>query len=125
MIASTPLDVSTSGSMSPLERAKAFVVAARAAAADGLTWREFGELMVAMLRMLIQAYDAAPMLSGAEKKQMVLDAVVSLFDSVADKAVPRAAYPLWVIAKPAVRSLVVAIASGAVESLLPLVRAST
>jgi hypothetical protein len=53
---------------------------------------------------------------------MVLEAVASLFDALADKAVPVSAWPLWMLARPAVRSLVIALASGAVEQILPLVR---
>jgi hypothetical protein len=41
---------------------------------------------------------------------------------VADKAVPTTVYPLWIICRPAVRSLVLALASGAVEQIIPLVR---
>lgn len=122
MIADAPVAVATSKPMSPVEKAKAFVLAAQSAAADGLTWREFGELMVALLRLLIEAYDSAPMLTGAEKKAMVLEAVAALFDAVADRAVPITAWPLWMLARPAVRSLVLALASGAIEQLLPLVR---
>ena len=124
MIADAPVAVATAMSMSPLDKAKAFVLAAQSAAADGLTWREFGELMVALLRLLIEAIDAAPMMSGQEKKAFVLDAVGRLFDAVADRTVPLAAWPLWMLARPAIRSLVLALASGAIEQLLPLVRLS-
>jgi hypothetical protein len=122
MIADAPVAVATAKPMSPLAKAQAFVLAAQSAAADGLTWREFGELMVALLRLLIEAYEAAPAMTGAEKKALVLEAVASLFDAVADRAVPLAAWPLWMLARPAVRSLVLALASGAIEQLLPLVR---
>jgi hypothetical protein len=121
-VSDAPVAVASAMPMSPLDRAKAFVLAAQSAAADGLTWREFGELMVALLRLLIEAIDAAPMMSGQEKKAFVLDAVGRLFDAVADRAVPLAAWPLWMLARPAIRSLVLAIASGAIEQLLPLVR---
>jgi hypothetical protein len=36
--------------------------------------------------------------------------------------VPRVAYPIWILARPAVRALVLALAAGAVEQVLPLVR---
>jgi hypothetical protein len=49
--------------------------------------------------------------------------VAHLFDAVADQAVPAAVYPLWLIVRFPIRSLVLAIASGAIEQLLPLVRA--
>jgi hypothetical protein len=62
-------------------------------------------------------------MSGEAKKAAVLVAVADLFDAVADKAVPTVLWPVWMLARPAVRSLVVAIAAGAVEQVLSLVRA--
>ena len=105
-----------------LTKIDAFISAAKSAAADGLTWQEFGELLVAFLRLSTALYDEVAAMTGAEKKAAVLDAVGRLFDAVADKCIPLAAYPIWYIARPAVRSLVLALASGAVEQLLPLVR---
>jgi len=101
----------------------AFMAKATATAADGLTWTEFGELLLSLLRLVITTLDSVKTLSGAEKKAIALGAVERLFDAVADKAVPAPVYALWLIVRPAVRSLVVAIASGAIEKLLPLVRA--
>lgn len=103
-------------------KVSAFLQAARAAAADGLTWGEFGTLLVALLRISIQSLDVMQNLTGAEKKEIALHAVASLFDLVADKCVPLAVYPLWFLARPAVRSLVLALASGAIEILLPMIR---
>jgi len=100
----------------------AFLQSAKAAAADGLTWREFGELLVALLRVSCETLDHVRGLDGAEKKAIVLEAAGSLFDLVADRAVPTPLYPLWVLTRPVVRSLVLASASGAVEQMLPLVR---
>lgn len=102
----------------------AFLQYAKTAAADGLTWREFGELLVALLRLTTKTLDAVTGLSGPEKQAIVLEAVASLFDLVASKAVPPMAYPLWVVARPAVRSFVLSLASGALEQVLPLVRAA-
>jgi hypothetical protein len=101
--------------------ARAYVNAAREAAADGLTWVEFGELLVGLLRMCV---DLADLLNvpGEQKKAVVMEAAAWLFDAVADQAVPTVVWPLWVLARPAVRSLVLALASGAVEILLPMVR---
>lgn len=99
-----------------------YVEAARAAAADGLTWGEFGELLLALLRLVVAVLDNVQTLSGAEKKKIAVDAIARLFDAVADYAVPVALYPVWLIARPAVRSLVLALAGGALEQLLPLVR---
>lgn len=106
------------------ERVQVFIAAAREASRDGISWVEFGELTVAVLRVSIQTLDQVTTLSGAEKKAIALEAVAALFDTLADKCVPLAMYPLWILARPAIRSLVLALASGAVESLLPIVRAA-
>ena len=103
-------------------KVNAFLQAAIAESADGLTWSEFGELFLALMRLVMAVVDQAATLTGPQKKQMVLDALALLFDAVADKAVPAVAWPLWIIARPAVRSLLLALASGAIEQLLPLVR---
>jgi hypothetical protein len=63
-------------------------------------------------------------MSGAEKKSLVLEAVAALFDTLADKAVPVVVWPVWILARPAIRALVLAIASGAIEIVLPLTRAA-
>jgi hypothetical protein len=101
---------------------RAYIVTAKAAAKDGLTWAEFGELLMGLLRLAIKTVDVlnAP---GADKKAAVMEAAAALFDAVADKAVPTVLWPFWVMARPSVRSLVLALASGAVEQILPLVRA--
>lgn len=105
-----------------VDKIAAFLNTARLTAVDGLTWGEFGELMVALLRVSIATLDTVTNLTGAEKKEIVLHGVARLFDLVADQAVPVAVWPLWLLARPAVRSLVLALAAGAVEQLLPLVR---
>lgn len=104
-----------------LEKIKAFVAASAAAAEDGITLSEFSELCVTLLRVMMHAVDSIP-IEGAQKKAWVLEAVSLLFDSVADRAVPVVLFPIWILFRPAVRALVLSLASGAVESLLPLVR---
>jgi hypothetical protein len=106
----------------PLARATQFIRQARIAAADGLTWVEVGQLILALIKLMVQAYEGVRDMAGKEKKALVLDAVAELFDAVADRAVPTIAKPLWYVARPAVRSLVLSIADGAVEVVLPLVR---
>lgn len=103
------------------QKVAAFIAMSRAQALDGLTFSEFCELAVALLRIAVETVDTinAP---GVQKKEMVLDAVGMLFDAVADKCVPTLAWPVWVLVKPAVRQIVLLAASGAIESLLPLVR---
>lgn len=98
-----------------------FVAKAKTLAADGLSVGEFAELAVALMRVTIATLDNIPT-EGAQKKAWVLEAVGLLFDAVADKAVPLVAWPLWLILRPGIRSLVLAAAGGAVEALLPLVR---
>jgi hypothetical protein len=103
-------------------KVEAFLQAAKFAAAGGLTWAEFGTLLLSLLRLVVTSLDSVTTLSGAEKKELVLEAAAALFDTIADRAVPPAVWPLWILVRPAIRSLVLAIASGAIESLLPLVR---
>lgn len=106
------------------EKVSAYLTQARIVAEDGLTWREFGELLLGLLRISIETLDATSTLSGPEKKELVLEAAAALFDQLADKAVPLSAWPVWILVRPAIRSLVLALAAGAVEQILPLVRAS-
>jgi hypothetical protein len=122
MIAEAPVAAASSVA-GMFDKVKAYIATAQSAAADGLTWAEFGELMVALVRLLVESLDAVSVLTGPQKKAMVLEAVGLLFDAVADQAVPAYLYPLWLLARPAVRQLVVALAAGAVEQILPLVRA--
>lgn len=99
-----------------------YIAAAKVAAADGLTWGEFGELLLALLRLVVAVLDNVQTLAGPAKKALALDAVARLFDAVADYAVPVALYPVWILTRPAIRSLVLALAGGVIEQLLPLVR---
>lgn len=105
-----------------LDKIAAFIAVSRSAAADGMTWAEFGELMVGLLRLVVTVLDTVTNMTGEQKKALALQAVGDLFDAVADLAVPVIAYPLWLLARPAVRALVLALASGAIEQLLQLVR---
>jgi hypothetical protein len=105
-----------------LDQVYKFIQTAKARAADGLTWAEFGELLLALLRLVVPALEGVRLMSGAEKKAFALDAVGRLFDATADYAIPVAAYPLWVLARPAVRALVLAIAGGVLEQYLAFLR---
>jgi hypothetical protein len=120
MISSAPLQAAYD-LVSLAEKVRAFVATAKVKAAGGITVSEFGELAVALMRVAIEAADAIPV-EGAERKQFVLNAVGLLFDTLADKAIPALAWPVWIILKPAARQLLLLVASGAIESLLPLVR---
>jgi hypothetical protein len=105
-----------------LDQVYAFVATAKERAKDGLSWGEFGELLLALLRLVVPFLDGVKTMSGPEKKAFTLDAVGRLFDATADYAVPRTVYPLWVLVRPAVRTLVVAIAGGVLEQYLTLFR---
>jgi hypothetical protein len=100
---------------------RAYVLTARLAAADGISWAEFGELLAGLLRVLTQAAELLNA-TGEEKKAAVVHGAASLFDAVADKCVSPWVWAFWWSIRPSVRALVLAIASGAVEQILPLVR---
>jgi hypothetical protein len=120
-IATGPLSAADQWRCVP-DKINAYIAAARLAAADGLTWAEFGELLVGLLRMSVDVLDAVLVMSGEQKKAWVVEAAGRLFDAIADKAVPRSLWLVWLIVRPAVRSLVLALAAGAVEQVLPMVR---
>lgn len=100
----------------------AFLASVREQAADGLSWTEFGRLLVQLLHLIVAGLDAVSTMSGAEKKAIALTAAASLFDSFADRCVPLTAWPAWLLIRPAVRLLVLSLASGAVEALLRISR---
>lgn len=102
---------------------KAYIETADTSATDGLTWAEFGELLVGLLRLSVRLADLLS-ITGSEKKALVMEAAAALFDAVADKAIPPWLWPLWLASRPAVRALVLALAAGAIEQILPLVRAA-
>jgi hypothetical protein len=120
MISSAPI-AATTDLLSLADKVRAFVATAKSAAAGGVTVSEFAELTVSLLKIAMAAADAIPV-DGADRKVFVLNAVGLLFDSVADKAIPIVAWPVWLIVRPAARQLLLLVASGAIESLLPLVR---
>lgn len=122
MIADAPIAVADASSGGALFRIDAYLQAAKSAAADGLTWAEFGELLTAFLRVAVGVLDDVAAMTGDEKKALVLEGVAVLFDSLAGRCVPLAAWPIWGLARGPVRLLVLALASGAIEQILPLVR---
>jgi hypothetical protein len=103
--------------------ARAYIVTAKVAAKDGLNWSEFGELLMGLLRLTIHAADVLNV-PGQQKKAVVMEAAAVLFDALADRAVPVWVYPFWIAVRGPTRALVLAIASGAIEQLLPLVRSA-
>lgn len=107
-----------------LDQITKYIETMRLRASNGLTIAELSESVIGGMRVLIAALDRVSAMTGAEKKAEVLKLVAYLFDQFADACVPLVAKPVWWIVKPAVRTLVLSMASGAVESLLPLVRAA-
>jgi hypothetical protein len=120
MIADKPI-AAAAGPADIATKVSEFIAAAKAASANGLTVAEFAELTLALLKIAVAAADSIPV-DGAARKSWVVDAVGLLFDAVADKMVPVVAWPLWIVFRSSVRSLVLAAAGGAVEAILPLVR---
>lgn len=98
-----------------------FIADARVKAVGGLTVVEFGSLTVELLRLAVTGLESIPA-DKPSKKSWALQAVAVLFDSVADACIPLAAKPVWWIVRPAVRSLVLSAADGALEQVLALVR---
>lgn len=100
-----------------------YIAGVRTKAADGLSVSDLSEAVIGGMRLAIGLLDRFDM-PGVEKKAEVLRLVAFFFDQFADACVPLVAKPVWWIVKPAVRALVMSLASGAVESLLPLVRSA-
>lgn len=102
---------------------KDFIDNAKRLGSDGLTVSEFGELLMSLLKLAVQIADEFQA-SGEKKKEWVLGLVGVLFDEVADGLVPIYLKPFWLMFRSGVRALVISLASGAIESILPLVRAA-
>lgn len=98
-----------------------FLADAKAKSAGGLTVAEFGQLTVELLELVVVGLENVPT-DGAAKKQWALSVVGVLFDTVAVAAVPFYLRPIWLVACPAIRSLVLAAASGALEQVLSMTR---
>ena len=101
-----------------------FILRAKNLSKDGLTVAEFGHLFVDIMRLTIAAIDSIP-IENSEKKVFVVQSVAILFDTVADKCIPLYVKPIWYLVKPAIRSLLLSVADGAVEGMLPMLREKT
>jgi len=102
----------------------ALIAGARLKSAGGLTVSEFGSLVVEVIRLAVAGLDTITTLDGPGKKLWTLACVGTLFDAVADSCVPFVAKPVWWIVRPAVRTLVLSAAGGALEQILKLTRAA-
>ena len=119
MAADTPL--ARDGGLA--DKVQSFIAQAKDKAKDGLTFAELGVLTYSLMRLVILQVDELDV-PGALKKADVLAAAGLLFDTLADQCVPGLAKPFWWIAKPAIRSIVIALLSGVMEKMLPDVRAA-
>ena len=99
-----------------------FISGARAKAVGGLTVAEFGSLTVELIRLAVAGLDTVTTLDGPGKKAWAIACVAALFDAVADSCIPFVAKPIWWIVRPAVRTLVLSAAGGALEQILALTR---
>jgi hypothetical protein len=90
---------------------------------NGTTVSDVAQIVVGGMEIAIAWLDpqAAP---GDQKKSQTVEVALWLFDEFADLAVPTLVRPVWWIARPALRSITAALAGGAVEQLLPLIRGS-
>lgn len=104
-----------------LELIAHYIETARAKAGDGLTVAELAELTINAMRLAIVALDRLDM-PGADKKAEVLKLVEYFFDQFADAVVPAWVRPFWWAIRSAIRALILSLASGAVESILLMLR---
>ncbi|CAB4169112.1 hypothetical protein UFOVP898_17 [uncultured Caudovirales phage] len=103
-----------------------FIADAKSKAADRkITVAEFGSLIIGLLRLSVAGLDSIDVIDGESKKKWVLACVARLFDTVADGCVPLLARPVWFIARPAIRLLVLSAADGMLEQVLSLVRSAS
>jgi len=105
------------------DRVTAYIAATREKAADGLTIAELVELTIGAMRLAIAAIDELDM-AGDAKKQLVTDLAGNMWDEFGRLLLPAALRPAFWLLGPTLRSLVIALAAGAVDALLPLVRMS-
>lgn len=106
-----------------LKQIEEFLTVTRARVKDGITAADLSQITLGGMRLAIALLDRVNM-PGADKKGEVLKLVAYLFDEFSDACVPFAGKPVWWVVKPAVRALVLSMASGAVEFLLPVVRSA-
>lgn len=98
-----------------------FLAFCRQRAENGITVSEFGELLIAFLRVCVSAADSFP-IPGEDRKKWVLHAVGVLFDELADGLVPIYLKPFWLLSRGAVKNLLLLAVSGAIEAMIPMIR---
>jgi len=107
--------------VTPSSRLGVFLADVSKRAEDGLSLQDFSAIFFGGVRLAIAAVDGIP-IEGSERKRMVMHFAGTLFDKYADKVIPIYAYPFWIVVKPAAKMLLMSLAAGAVEAILPLVR---
>ena len=96
-----------------------FLAGARAKAAGGITLVEAAQLVFDLVQTTMGVADLYHDVPGPQRKEWVLAAVGQLLDVLT----PFLPLPVR-LASPILRPVVIAIVSGAIESLLPTVRAA-
>ena len=109
------------GELTLAGKVTAFINEAVLQAKGGLTLVECGHLLFALLALAMSAADEWRNVPGTQRKTWVLDAVGRLYDAL----LPFMPLPVRVpIVSGVIRQVVLALASGAIEALLPTVRAA-
>ena len=104
------------------DKLAAFLVTARLKASDGLSLHEFGELFFAFLKLAVESVDGLTSMTGEQKRAAVMASAAVVFDTIAPLAVPRFFWPVWLVQRGLIRIVFLAVASGALEIILPLTR---
>jgi hypothetical protein len=87
-----------------------------------LSLHEFGELFFAFLRLAVESVDGLTSMTGEQKRAAVMASAAVVFDTIAPLAVPKMFWPFWIVQRGIIRVVFLAIASGALEVILPLTR---
>ena len=109
------------GELTLESKVRAFIVEAVLQAKGGLTLVECGNLLFSLLGLAMSAADEWRNVPGAQRKTWVLDAVGRLYDAL----LPYMPLPMRLpLVSDVIRQVVMALVSGAVEAILPTVRAA-
>jgi hypothetical protein len=119
-LAATPV-AKAEGELTLASKVRAFIAEAVLQAKGGLTLVECGQLLFALLGIAMAAADEWRNVPGTQRKTWVLDAVGRLYDAL----LPYMPLPMRLpLVSDVIRQVVMALVSGAVEAILPTVRAA-
>jgi hypothetical protein len=110
------------GAVRLADQVSEYIEAAKTKAATGMSWAEFGETSLGLLRLVVTGLMRVTTISGPQKKEIAIKATAELFDALATRAVPLLLLPIWLVVRPAARSLVLALAGAVVELLVAVLR---